>query len=278
MPRTEADLVAALQEQAHFLHSSCVAYDRGSYIEAKRLSVSLRLLFHQTRGSRALMGQLEPLDSLRMYNTARARHNGDGVSTAEFPLVYVHAGFGGFVPALDDDYSAPGSWVDFETWWHTPVLQDQQGFTLTRETLVLAMANEDGGAHVDPIVSEAYARILTDSLGFGGMTPAGQWAKMRSPVFASVRQVAHECLITLAHSRDDAFPETVPREQYGALPALKTTDLYGPSLLMGGTVIHVETMDGEPVPNPLAVWPNKIGRNEPCPCGSGSKYKKCHGC
>ncbi|NJN77681.1 MAG: hypothetical protein HC803_04585 [Saprospiraceae bacterium] len=22
---------------------------------------------------------------------------------------------------------------------------------------------------------------------------------------------------------------------------------------------------------------NKIGRNEPCPCGSGKKYKKCHG-
>lgn len=22
---------------------------------------------------------------------------------------------------------------------------------------------------------------------------------------------------------------------------------------------------------------NKVGRNEPCPCGSGKKYKKCHG-
>jgi len=21
----------------------------------------------------------------------------------------------------------------------------------------------------------------------------------------------------------------------------------------------------------------KVGRNEPCPCGSGQKYKKCHG-
>ncbi|HFE66519.1 MAG TPA: hypothetical protein ENJ93_04570, partial [Chloroflexi bacterium] len=21
----------------------------------------------------------------------------------------------------------------------------------------------------------------------------------------------------------------------------------------------------------------KIGRNDPCPCGSGKKYKKCHG-
>jgi uncharacterized protein YecA (UPF0149 family) len=22
---------------------------------------------------------------------------------------------------------------------------------------------------------------------------------------------------------------------------------------------------------------NKAGRNDPCPCGSGKKYKKCHG-
>ncbi|MDP9120648.1 MAG: SEC-C metal-binding domain-containing protein [Acidobacteriota bacterium] len=22
---------------------------------------------------------------------------------------------------------------------------------------------------------------------------------------------------------------------------------------------------------------SKVGRNDPCPCGSGKKYKKCHG-
>jgi preprotein translocase subunit SecA len=29
-------------------------------------------------------------------------------------------------------------------------------------------------------------------------------------------------------------------------------------------------------PNNPASW-GKIGRNEPCPCGSGKKYKHCHG-
>ena len=38
-----------------------------------------------------------------------------------------------------------------------------------------------------------------------------------------------------------------------------------------------------PQPNPLATSANsadvvpKVGRNEPCPCGSGKKYKRCHG-
>ena len=29
-------------------------------------------------------------------------------------------------------------------------------------------------------------------------------------------------------------------------------------------------------PNNPATW-GKIGRNEPCPCGSGKKFKHCHG-
>jgi preprotein translocase subunit SecA len=31
-----------------------------------------------------------------------------------------------------------------------------------------------------------------------------------------------------------------------------------------------------PVRKPAAAAP-RIGRNDPCPCGSGKKYKKCHG-
>ncbi|MBT7331517.1 MAG: hypothetical protein HN804_10795, partial [Oceanospirillaceae bacterium] len=33
----------------------------------------------------------------------------------------------------------------------------------------------------------------------------------------------------------------------------------------------------EPVAQNPAVPSSKVGRNEPCPCGSGKKYKQCHG-
>ena len=29
-------------------------------------------------------------------------------------------------------------------------------------------------------------------------------------------------------------------------------------------------------PTPIQAGP-KVGRNDPCPCGSGKKYKQCHG-
>ena len=30
-------------------------------------------------------------------------------------------------------------------------------------------------------------------------------------------------------------------------------------------------------PKPRDASGHKVGRNDPCPCGSGKKYKKCHG-
>jgi preprotein translocase subunit SecA len=31
------------------------------------------------------------------------------------------------------------------------------------------------------------------------------------------------------------------------------------------------------VAQPFVRYGNKVGRNDPCPCGSGKKYKQCHG-
>ena len=35
--------------------------------------------------------------------------------------------------------------------------------------------------------------------------------------------------------------------------------------------------DNKQTPEPRRIITKKIGRNEPCPCGSGKKYKQCHG-
>jgi hypothetical protein len=35
--------------------------------------------------------------------------------------------------------------------------------------------------------------------------------------------------------------------------------------------------EAEVPPLPMAEYSPKVGRNDPCPCGSGKKYKKCHG-
>ena len=44
----------------------------------------------------------------------------------------------------------------------------------------------------------------------------------------------------------------------------------------GGTAIATATQ-APPQPRTFVREHDKIGRNDPCPCGSGKKYKKCHG-
>jgi len=50
----------------------------------------------------------------------------------------------------------------------------------------------------------------------------------------------------------------------------------GPSPGAGGPFAAGPTSGPEPV-TPVVREGRKVGRNEPCPCGSGKKYKHCHG-
>ncbi|HEY1952639.1 MAG TPA: SEC-C metal-binding domain-containing protein, partial [Gemmatimonadaceae bacterium] len=46
--------------------------------------------------------------------------------------------------------------------------------------------------------------------------------------------------------------------------------------MAGGVIGGVAGVPGVAGANGQADWSN-VGRNDPCPCGSGKKFKKCHG-
>jgi preprotein translocase subunit SecA len=39
----------------------------------------------------------------------------------------------------------------------------------------------------------------------------------------------------------------------------------------------IDGSQGDGKPKPIRNTEKKVGRNDPCPCGSGKKYKQCHG-
>ena len=51
---------------------------------------------------------------------------------------------------------------------------------------------------------------------------------------------------------------------------------FGPPRIGGGTTAPPAGPATPPIPQTVHAE-EKIGRNDPCPCGSGKKYKKCHG-
>jgi SEC-C motif len=270
MDRFEA--IRHLREQVYFLDQGNAGYDRGVDAEAKAIAVRLRILFHSTSSSHALVDQVGIRDEMEMYDTAEPL-SPQGESTGYSALALMplsrRGGVRGYVPRLDTNRDAAFGFVGVEDWWQRPVIVDPAGQTLTRESLVLAMANQDGGAHVDPNINEVYACLRDSGVGLELRQPGKEYAPA-TPIYASVRQCSHETLVSLAHSFPQAFPPEVHRRRYTYLPGPDPREVYGGDVFIRG--FTTEGGEGN------ARWPAKIGRNDPCPCGSGKKFKRCHGC
>ena len=75
------------------------------------------------------------------------------------------------------------------------------------------------------------------------------------------------------------IPVRDPQSVQQAAPERKTD--YSKYRTQKDDVNDMEAQDGQQPPQPKKLEPirveKKVGRNEPCPCGSGRKYKNCHG-
>jgi hypothetical protein len=215
---TQTELIDALREQVEFMKRSSWAFDRGFEDEAKRLAVVLRVLLHDTGASRSVLGQLNVKQNLRFLNTADPIDpfnlmptwglvhltfgiSPDGTPNARYePRRNDPVDVGEPPPDLADKLQARPIYVPelpFDRWWQEPVTRDAHGNLFSRRDYVLTLSNQDGGAHVDPALNDAWAALTRDnSLGWIAVGPAGS-APLGTPAFASVRQIAYEVARTL---------------------------------------------------------------------------------
>jgi len=250
-PLTTSDLDQHFQEQLSFLETSSELYDIGREHEAKRIATVVRTLAHDTRSSKSLLGQL-------------SRKSGRFIDSAfdcDPENVNSHGGLVCIQFGTPTEFTAPLdealfiNWVTFEEWWSKDVFVDDQGHRLSRRELILIVANQDGGAHIDSELNDVYARLSREnSLGWfaGGGTAT---YPVRGAASAAIRQIAHELLRTF-------------KSEYRMKPIN-----IGMGIVMNMSVKAVG-VDWKPSALPK---PEKFRRNEPCPCGSRLKFKKCHG-
>jgi len=236
------DTIQALQDSAN-------AFDEGREWEAKRLAASIRVLLHDTSVSKSLLGQLGQ-KAIPFYDTSLP-HSPENVLTYSGLTAMEMTPQGANHVALLDMLppEIPPRWVEFDNWWHGIIFIDKNASKTSRMDLIGAVANTDGGAHVDPVLDGKYANLSRrNSLAWRFKGPRGD-VPLDGPEKAAIRQITHEVLKTL----NPAMPSMKPK--------IKGT------LLMGAQVGRGE--EQSPIP--------KVGRNDPCPCGSGKKYKRCHG-
>jgi hypothetical protein len=271
IPQTDDDLKKHLAEQLGFLRRSADSYDAGYVDEAKRLAVTIRVLVHNTNNSRSLLEQLHETDKL-FWDTAVPDEPGNLIPHGA--LVQMATGPRGatYLPYLDDlpPSSHVPTGVRFDEWWNAAIFRNAGGQTLSRRDLVLAVANQDGGAHVDPNLNDAYSRLSRgEGMGWVFRSPREQFV-VRPAELAAVRQIAHEVIKTFEPTYE-AHP-TVPAD----MPVLLAGSAFRPQT--PEEIQEHGRTDRAPQRQPSFSGPKpKIGRNRPCPCGSGKKFKKCHG-
>jgi len=239
--RTRDELVALYNEQWGFLRRSARLFDAGQIAEAKALATTMRLLLHNTTHSHALLSQIG-LDEALFFDTAI-----DG-------LVHVEMTGNGarYAAPLDGPVRRPAWLIPFKYWWRKVVIAVPGEIALTRADLVLTMADQDGGAHVDPEVDEAYWRIGNGrDVNWAVHTEIGL-VPLVNLEQSSVRQIAHEAMVSLIRPRR-VIPNDLPPGSPRAITQITTDATTG------------------------AVTRQEVQAKRVCPCRSGLPYAGCHG-
>ena len=251
--RSITELEKKLEEQIRYLQRSAEIYDQGNEDEAPRLATTLRVLLHDSAHSKSLLGQLNK-KNIPFYDSAVPF---DPQNVSPFGgLVNISLGASAkYLPMFDNCLNGMRK-LEFSEWWTRTIFCDKERRQLSRKAVILTAANQDGGAHVDPQLDDTYAALSKDgSLGWIAHDKEG-FHPIKQPERAAIRQIAHEVLKSL-----------IPG--YSKVPELEPSIIVGPislkeSIKLSGGTQHLRKGA-------------KIGRNDPCPCGSRKKFKKCHG-
>jgi hypothetical protein len=155
IPLTRVEIVEQLADQEMFLASDCSAFDEQSQSYARKISVTLRVLLHDTQNSASVLALLGYKFAWQWLDTAgplNPRNMMSENALVRQRMTMTEVGpVSSYEPVLDD--IAPFDlerrrWRTFENWWTDPVVKDGDNTFFSRQDLVLALANRDGGGHV----------------------------------------------------------------------------------------------------------------------------------
>ena len=120
--------------------------------------------------------------------------------------------------------------------------------------------------------------------GYAQKNPKQEYKRESFEMFqALVQRIHHEAIGFLARAQFQAEPEPIPEPRRPAPSAMRFEHAEVSALAEGETEeddsgIEIRYQQAEEAAHtPFVREGRKVGRNEPCPCGSGKKYKHCHG-
>ncbi len=107
--------------------------------------------------------------------------------------------------------------------------------------------------------------------GYGQRDPLQEYKKESFDLFQSMKDRVEDDMIQKLFRYEPVTEEQMleQRRRQERVAAAARIELASPPKADGAST--------PPKPQQVVHRDNKVGRNDPCPCGSGKKYKKCHG-
>ena len=118
---------------------------------------------------------------------------------------------------------------------------------------------------IDHLESMDYLRHGIGLQGYGQRDPLVEYKRESYRMFHEMTNMMNQRVARTIFKIRIA-KETAEQELQRMAPLARPVQLSAPAKEMG-----------EAAPTPVVTDTKEVGRNEPCPCGSGKKYKKCHG-
>lgn len=117
---------------------------------------------------------------------------------------------------------------------------------------------------------------------YGGKNPRQEYKREAFALFQELMiNLQHEVTKVLSHVKirqeDEADAIERQREQERVKERVSYQHQAVSALAKAGSAESPPAVEAAQRPQPLRREAPKVGRNEPCPCGSGKKYKACHG-
>ena len=205
--RADNELKIKLREHLELLALLCDCFDKyEKEILALPIATAIRVLLHDTKNSVSLLGHLQQ-KNIDFVSTALKRKLGviylGLVRQINVGVVDGKGGEAKYWPICSEKYF-PAQMefheLDFESWWQQEVIfSTENGLTLTRKDLVLTMANKDGGAHYDEVITAKYDAFRHSYSG--GSTLVGMRSGIKRsydnvPIHAAIRQIGYEVLVS----------------------------------------------------------------------------------
>jgi preprotein translocase subunit SecA len=116
--------------------------------------------------------------------------------------------------------------------------------------------------------------------GYAQKNPKQEYKREAFEMFSQMLdRIKHEVVSILSkvQVRTESDVEAVEEQRRATVPLEFKHDDASAVAATAGEPVNADQSSAEPTAPPFVREEKKVGRNEPCPCGSGKKFKHCHG-